>query len=207
MARRERGTEGARHGGSAARRECTAARPQFLVPMLYLFSHSTLPWVKFGFTRGDAWRRLPFWTNRHPRQLCGRLGAEHFTLLRCWVGDLQVEAVIKELFPDRCFEFWPERYAADIVAMLDLMAEGVSVPPRPPPQPETMERLPDCDCGGTSFVCRECGRSFPRSIKLWQHIEDVHRGVRVKCACGKQVISRNLKRHQLSEGCKRARAA
>ena len=59
--------------------------------MLYLFSHSTLPWVKFGFTRGDAWRRLPFWSNQHPRQLCGRLGAEHFTLLRLWEGDLQVE--------------------------------------------------------------------------------------------------------------------
>ena len=175
--------------------------------MLYLFSHSTLPWVKFGFTRGDAWRRLPFWTNRHPRLLCGRLAAEHFTLLRLWEGDLQTEAVIKELFPDRCFEFWPSMYAADIVALMDQMAESISIPPRPPPQPETMERLADCDCGGTSHVCRECGRSFPRSIKLWQHIEDVHRCVRVKCACGKQVISRNLKRHQLSEGCKRARAA
>jgi len=175
--------------------------------MLYLFSHSTLPWVKFGYTRGDAWSRLPFWSNRHPRQLCGSLGAEHFTLLRCWAGELQTEALIKDLFPDRSFEFWPARYAADIVALVDLLQEAVSVPPRPPPQPETMERRADCDCGGTSHVCRECGRSFPRSIKLWQHIEDVHRATRARCLCGEQVIPRNLKRHQDSERCKRARAS
>ena len=175
--------------------------------MLYLFSHSTLPWVKFGYTRGDAWSRLPFWSNRHPRQLCGSLSAEHFTLLRCWAGELQTEAAIKELFPDRSFEFWPARYAADIVGLLDLMAESVCVPPRPPPQRETTERLPDCDCGGTSFVCRDCGQSFSRSIKLWQHIEDVQRRTRARCLCGEQVIPRNLKRHQDSERCKRARAS
>ena len=175
--------------------------------MLYLFSHSTLPWVKFDYTRGEAWRRLPFWTNRHPRQLCGQLGSENFTLLRTWVGDMQTEALIKELFPDRCFEFWAVRYAADIVALVDLLQEAVSVPPRPPPQPETMERLADCDCGGTSHVCRECGKSFPRSIKLWRHISDVHRQTRARCLCGEVVVPRNLKRHQDSERCKRARAS
>ena len=104
-----------------------------------------------------------------------------------------------ELFPGRCFEFWPAKYAADIVAMLDLMAEGVSVPPRPPLQPESMERLSGCDCGGTSFVWRECGKAFPRSIKLWQHIEDVHRRPPALRACGAQVIPKNLKRHQSRE--------
>ena len=102
-------------------------------------------------------------------------------LLRTWLGDLQTEALIKELSPDRCFEFWPARYAADIVALLDRMAEGVSVPERPPLQPETMERLPGCDCGGTSFACWECDKIFPRSIKLWQHLEDVHRRARTRC--------------------------
>jgi len=194
-----------RRGVRCARREPQTS--QFSAPMLYLFSHTTLPWVKFGYTQGEAWRRLPFWTNRHPPELCGQLGAENFSLLRCWVGCLQTEALVKEIFPDRRFEFWPERYAVDIILLLDNMAPSVSVPPRPPLQAETTERLPGCNCGGAFFECRACGKSFSRSIALWNHLQDVHRCVRVKCACGKQVISRNLKRHQLSEGCKRARAA
>ena len=126
-------------------------------------------------------------------------------MLRTWLSDFQVEGLIKELFPGRCFEFWLARYADDIVAMLDLMAEGVSVPPRAPLQPESMERPSENDCGGTSFVYWECSKAFPRSIKLWQHIEDVHRRTRALWACGEQVIPKNLKRHQSSESCKRAR--
>ena len=111
-------------GVRCARREPRTS--QFSAPMLYLFSHTTLPWVKFGYTQGEAWRRLPFWTNRHPPELCGQLGAENFSLLRCWVGCLQTEALVKEIFPDRRFDLWPERYAVDIILLLDNMAPSVS---------------------------------------------------------------------------------
>ena len=175
--------------------------------MLYLFRHSSQPWVKFGFTdKKDAHDRLPFWTNKHPEDLCGYLGREDWSLSRTWIGSRALETVVQSLFLDRSGEFWRLEYAEDIARMVDLMAERAPTLPKPTSFniPETAERLP-C-CGGQEFRCLDCGKTFPRSLKLWQHIEDVHRGTRVRCPCGEWQIPRNLKRHQNTETCKRKRA-
>ena len=180
---------------------------RFVLKMLYLYCHVSSPWVKFGFTNASSpWQRIRegFWTNAHPSDLCGRLGPEQFALLNVWEGDVQLERVVQELFPDRVEEFWPAHRAAAIVDLMNLMAEPIQIPPRPVIVPQCDERLP-C-CGGKLYQCHECRRTFPRSIKLWQHIEDVHRETRVRCGCGAEVIPRNLPRHRETGRCKRARA-
>ena len=181
---------------------CVSAKQ---LKMLYLFCHNTRPWVKVGFTdKRDAHDRLPFWTNKHPEELCGRLGRGDWTLSRTWIGDRALETVVQELFPDRSGEFWRREYAEDITSMVDLMAEDVPTLPKTGfTFPETAERLP-C-CGGQEHRCTQCGKTFPRSLKLWQHIEDVHRCKRVRCPCGDEQVPRNLKRHQETQKCKRAR--
>ena len=172
--------------------------------MLYLFRHNT-GWVKFGFTRYGPWVRVQegFWTTKHPADLCGDLDPDSMQLVGLWQGDFAVEKLIQSLFPQRTGEWWPADLQGSIMQMLNLMCEPLPLPPRPPMLVKSAERLP-C-CGGTVHRCLDCGKPFPRSIKLWQHIEDVHRRKRTRCACGEEVVPRNLTRHQATQKCKRAR--
>jgi len=173
--------------------------------MLYLFCHTTHPWVKFGFTRHGPWIRAQdgFWTTNHPAELCGHLEPEALQLVGLWEGDFAVEKLMQSLFPQRTGEWWPLQLQGQIVSMLNLMAEPLPLPARPVLQVKSTEKLP-C-CGGQEHRCLDCGKTFPRSIKLWQHIEDVHRCKRSRCACGEDVVPRNLGRHQETKKCKRAR--
>ena len=176
--------------------------------MLYLFRHASRPWVKLGFTRQGPWSRVQegFWTTKHPADLCGDLEPDAMQLVGLWQGDFAVEKLVQSLFPQRTGEWWPVEFQDPIMQMLNLMAEPLPLPQKPlnlMTEPQSAERLP-C-CGGTVHRCLECGKTFPRSIKLWQHIEDVHRCKRIRCPCGEEQVPRNLKRHQETERCKRAR--
>ena len=69
--------------------------------MLYIFAAGP-DWVKMGYTgQSSAWYRVAkgFWTNDHPEQLCGQLGAEDLELLSVFGGDRKVEAALKSITP------------------------------------------------------------------------------------------------------------
>ena len=57
--------------------------------MLYLFTHCTQPWMKFGWTEGCPWVRLygrGFESCPHDPALCGQLGPECWELRGVWPG-------------------------------------------------------------------------------------------------------------------------
>ena len=168
--------------------------------MLYLFKLIGTDFVKMGFTRGDPWTRVAtgFWSNIHPKACCHRLGWEHLELVACFDGDEKVEAAVKEALPPSTGEFW---HANQITKLLGLCwklcgKKFLPAPPKPEQPPEVeraTEKLP-C-CGGPEFFCDPCGVGFKRAHHLRQHLQSC-RGKKAKCPCGKQVIHRNLKRHQ-----------
>ena len=176
--------------------------------VLYIFGIRDVPFVKMGFTNHCPWSRARdgFWKNLHPPECCGKLGWNDLELLSLAPGTLEDEAAVKLALPPHSGEFWPREQLERLRETIRAHA-GEFLPL--PPQPATLapgrgEEKLVC-CGGSLRACTVCGRSFSRSIKLWQHIEDVHRATRVQCPCGKKVIPRNLKQHQKTEKCKRAR--
>jgi len=178
--------------------------------VLYVFSIRDTGWLKMGYTSHCPWSRARdgYWKNLHPPECCGKLGWIDLELLLLAPGSLETEAAVKLALPAHTGEFWPG-YQLESLRQAILAANGqqpfLSLPSRPAsPAPGRGEEKLVC-CGGTAHACTVCGHSFPRSIKLWQHIEDVHRCTRVQCACGKLVIPRNFKRHRESATCKRAR--
>jgi DNA-directed RNA polymerase subunit RPC12/RpoP len=166
--------------------------------MLYVVSFPD-GWFKLGFTSTDIWSRAClFWTNTHPTDLCGKLGPDGVRVEALFAGSYAEEQALFELFPPQCGEFFHES-TQSLQALLEDASrkyEALPIPPRPEGFPcPAVEKLP-C-CGGVEYTCFTCGAKFPRGIKLKQHLDDVHRKVRAKCGgCGKEVIQRNLKRHQ-----------
>jgi hypothetical protein len=166
--------------------------------MLYLVRFPD-GWFKVGFTSTDIWSRASlFWTNKHPTDLCGRLGPEDVRIEALFAGSHDEEQEVFAQFPPQCGEFFHEAtQGLDVVLQfMRSKFESLPIPARPEGMPTaTTERLP-C-CGGVEYTCFTCGAKFNRGIKLHQHLNDVHRKVKSKCgACGKEVIPRNLKRHQ-----------
>ena len=165
--------------------------------MLYVVSFPD-GWFKLGFTYSNVWTRVClFWTNKHPADLCGKLGPDDIKIEALFTGGHTEEQALFSEFQPQCGEFFHDT-AQNLNAFLKMMRtrhEELPIPPRPKGMmSDVVEKLP-C-CGGVEYTCFECGAKFPRGIKLKQHLDDVHRKIRCKCACGKEVIQRNLKRHQ-----------
>ena len=163
--------------------------------MLYVISFPD-GWFKLGHT-SDLWQRVcHFWTNKHPTDLCGKLGPEDVRVIALFAGGLVEEQQLFAEFAPQCGEFFHESSTSlhAILAAAAAKFEALPVPPRPDWGTCSVEKLP-C-CGGVEFTCFSCGAKFARSIKLKQHLDDMHRKVRSKCGCcGVEVIPRNLKRH------------
>ena len=169
--------------------------------MLYIITFANSTWGKVGVTESSLWSRFEtLWTNVHPSELCGKLGCEHIEVLRLFEGSRAEEQVIFSLFPTDCGEFYVASRLPQIIKLAESMLEARTVPPKPSQFAPPGEKRP-C-CGGTEYVCFTCGLRFQRACKLKQHLDDVHRKIRVKCKCGKEIPPRNLVRHQLSKACK-----
>ena len=155
-------------------------------------------WFKLGHTSTDIWSRAcHFWTNTHPPDLCGKLGPDDIRVVALFHGGYAEEQELFAQFPPQWGEFFHDSFT-NVEGLLEAMSKFEPCPV--PPKPEGMgfpavEKLP-C-CGGQEYTCFTCGAKFPRGIKLKQHLDDVHRKVKVPCkGCGLKVIPRNLKRHQ-----------
>ncbi len=175
--------------------------------MLYLVRFPD-GWFKVGYTSTDIWSRASlFWTNKHPPDLCGRLGPDDVQVEALFGGSVTDEQTVFAEFPPQCGEFYCEA-TQGLGAVLGFMLskfDALPIPARPEGMPTpTTERLP-C-CGGVEYTCFTCGAKFNRGIKLKQHLDDVHRKVRSQCnLCGMEVIPRNLKRHQGTCGKKKSK--
>ena len=101
-------------------------------------------------------------------------------------------------------EFWRKEELINMVDMLLLMTEQVSLPTRPRFQNTiNLEKL--ACCTGHWHACFKCGQKFKRFDKLMQHKRDKHEAARFKCICGKDFPRKgNLDRHVLNSCKKRA---
>jgi len=160
-------------------------------------------WFKLGHTSTDIWTRASqFWTNSHPTELCGKLGAENVSVEALFTGSFAEEQALFAIFKPQRGEFFDESQQSlqELLSLVELMLERLPTPTKPTNFPGAQEKLP-C-CGGTEYECFQCGARFPRGIKLKQHLDDIHRKKRASCGfCNLQVIPRNLKRHQ--DNCKK----
>ena len=101
--------------------------------MLYVFKVVDLPWFKFGYTdQTNPWNRIQtgFWTNVHPKELCGKLGAEQFQLIHVFQGDKRLEHCMQSIFPPYAGEFWKDEDLDDFVWILKLIADEIPIPPK-----------------------------------------------------------------------------
>lgn len=162
--------------------------------MLYVVKFAN-GWFKVGHTSNDIWTRAcHFWTNQHPTELCGKLGPDDVEIVALFAGGREEEQALFAKFPPKRGEFYDEGLEA-LLSSIEL--PELPVPEKPGFLVQSDEKLP-C-CGGVEYTCFQCNAKFLRGIKLKQHLDDVHRKVRAKCAgCGLEVIKRNLKRHQSS---------
>jgi NAD(P)H-flavin reductase len=152
-------------------------------------------------TGSCPWTRFEtLWTNTHPPALCGKLGCEHIEIIRVFAGSRAEEQLLFSLFPPDIGEFYLTSRLSQLICMAEMMFEAVLTPAKPLQFAPPREKRP-C-CGGVEYKCFTCGKVFQRACKFYQHMEDVHRKIRVKCKCGKFYQSRNLARHQLSRACK-----
>jgi DNA-directed RNA polymerase subunit RPC12/RpoP len=166
--------------------------------MLYLVRFPD-GWFKVGYTSTDIWSRASlFWTNKHPPDLCGRLGPDDVQVEALFGGSLADEQTVFAEFPPQCGEFYCEatQGLGKVLGFMLSKFDSLPIPARPEGLPtQSVEKLP-C-CGGVEYTCFTCGAKFNRGIKLKQHLDDVHRKIKAKCCkCGLGVIQRNLKRHQ-----------
>ena len=77
--------------------------------MIYIFELIGTNFIKLGYTKhGNVYYRIQygFWTNKHPPELCGKLGSENLKLLFVYEGDSKTENYIKKKFPPVCGEFY-----------------------------------------------------------------------------------------------------
>ena len=75
--------------------------------MLYVISFPD-GWFKLGHT-SDLWQRVcHFWTNKHPTDLCGKLGPEDVQVIALFAGDLAEEQQLFAEFAPQCGQFFHE---------------------------------------------------------------------------------------------------
>ena len=167
--------------------------------MLYVFRVVDSQYIKFGWAeRKNPYDRIinGFWTNDHPDELCGRLGAENLELIYLFEGDQKLERVIQSLFPPDRGEFWKEEDSDEMINMLKLIAKEIPVPRRPIIRQGLSEKL--ACCTGIWNDCFTCGMKLKIFCKLLQHKRDVHENAKFRCACGKMFPRKgNLHRHVL----------
>ena len=172
--------------------------------MLYIFKVRDFGFFKFGFTdQTNPWNRIQagFWSNVHPKELCGKLDPENFELIYLFEGDVKLERAMQSIFPPDTGEFWRADDLEDFVWMLKLLTEEIPIPPRPSFVKSDAKKL--ACCTGVWHVCWTCGKEFSRFCKLLQHKRDVHQPARFRCLCGKEFPRRgNLDRHVL-KSCKK----
>ncbi len=168
--------------------------------MLYIIAYAGSEWGKVGVTESYLWTRFQsLWTNIHPPALCCKLGCEHIEVLRVFRGNRAEEQALFSLFPPDHGEFYLASRLPQIIALAELMFDSLPAPDKPSVFDPPKEKRP-C-CGGVQFTCSVCKKTFQRACKFRQHMDDVHRKIRVKCSCGKEIPSRNLVRHQSSKAC------
>jgi hypothetical protein len=182
----------------------SSANPRLKVVMLYVFKVLNTPFFKFGWTeKEDPWDRIQtgFWTNVHPKELCGKLHPENLELIFLFEGDRRLELCMQSIFPPAHGEFWKDEDLDDMIQMLKLIAEELPVPSRPCfLYTQHAEKL-SC-CTGILHTCYSCGMQFSRFCKLLQHKRDKHEVAGYKCLCGKEFFRKgNLDRHVL-KSCK-----
>ena len=106
--------------------------------MLYIFEVLESNYFKFGRTeRHNAYDRIQngFWTNIHPEELCQKgdperpekLAPSNLNLIFLFTANSKLENVMKSLFPPECGEFWRKEELINMVDMLLLMTEQVSL--------------------------------------------------------------------------------
>ena len=170
--------------------------------MIYIFEILNSDYIKIGYTsKSNVYFRIEyggFYTNKHPVELCHKLGPDDLNLLYVFLGDIEIEKNIKFLFPNEN-EFYPNYMCAIFVNILRFVTQEEELPPRPRPSffRPCVEKV-SC-CGGEVFRCKICQKIFLREHKLREHIREVHNNAnRVTCSCGKIVLKRNMKRHKIS---------
>ena len=154
--------------------------------VLYIFGVRDTHWLRLGYTSECPWScaRDGFWQARHPGACCGKLGWSDLELLALAPGTLEDKAAVKKAVGGFRYDFHvKEGLPLLCQAILDVNGGQACLPLPPRPAPPAPDR-------GRGKLAWCCGGQGDRE---W-------------CACGKQVISRTLKRHRESEACKRARA-
>ena len=169
--------------------------------MIYIFEVLGTDWIKLGYTaNNNVYDRIKingFYTNKHPVEVCNKLGAKNLELLFVFQGEEYFEKTIKILYPSNVGEFYPKYMCNIFVNILKYLTEQAPQNPRPHDSffEQPKEFLP-C-CGGQVFKCSICGKEFKREHKLYEHKREVHqKRNRVICDCGKEILQRNLKRHK-----------
>ena len=179
--------------------------------MLYLVRVEGGPWVKLGWTTQSIWRRLGHGLhgNQHPPELCNRLEWSNLTLLGLWQGGRAEELQLQSALPPHTGEFWPLEQADALMEELGKLV-AIPLPPRPEQPPVSIHDLPadrpPCCTGSAGFRCFMCDKTFAKFHHLKQHRQS-HSGVKVACACGTEVLKRNLKRHKDSGSCRASGAS
>ena len=78
--------------------------------MIYIFEIVETNYFKLGFTKTEnVYYRIKnngFYTNKHPIEICNKLGHVHLKLLFVYQGDINIETHIKKKFPPLCGEFY-----------------------------------------------------------------------------------------------------
>ena len=187
--------------------------------MLYVFAFGD-DWIKVGFTARCPFqrRRLGFWHNVHPTELCGRLGdCELLHLFEC--DEVPSPSPLCPLYPLVCFcclntcevtekamhaalipdrgEFYRRDRLDEILSLLRMSLGTLPLPPPLPPMPVSSHKLRAC-CRGSSYAGFERDDHHRRSLAT--------RGKRAPCdKCGKMVSIRDDKKkaHQEGGGCRR----
>lgn len=156
---------------------------------LYLFCHRARPFVTFELESPRSLATCTSWLRE--QEACSPalwLTSSATVRTRMLVGRIHCSEQVDQ-----------------IVHVMKLMAEPLHLTPRPDQRPAKEERRPSC--GGETFACRDCGKTFPHEIKLWRYMEDFHRQTRKLCPCAADVVLRNFDRHEASQKCKRVRGA
>ena len=110
--------------------------------MIYIFAIDGTQWVNIGYTSyANPWDRVKcgFWTNAHPKELCGHLS--DLTFLHAFEGDLKFETMLKLAHPPDHGEFWRKHKLPKILEVLNLLTTEI---PNTwtPITPEVTEKMP-----------------------------------------------------------------
>ena len=144
--------------------------------MIYIFEIIETNYFKLGFTKTEnVYYRIKnngFYTNKHPTEICNKLGHIHLKLLFVYQGDISIENYIKKKFPPICGEFYNNSNLDLINAELAKITEPGYIFDKPNDdffETVNFEKLP-C-CGGHELKCNLCDppMCFPRLIKYQTH--------------------------------------